>query len=194
MGMGETTVELVTSCSRMMDLLGAPRDISFFGKLIQREIIYRLLQGSLGARLRAIAKFETRCHRVAIGQFVPDCRKQALELSSHSVIEDDLDRIRKISPDKRATVDQSDQLPACRQSGNYPETGFEPISLQLNDHTDRGVGGRQYGSSEDIETLQGKSNASASRFGAVEECGSSLTRRSQFARIIRPCHRRIQIG
>jgi hypothetical protein len=29
----------------MMDLLGAPRDISFFGKLIQREIIYRLLQG-----------------------------------------------------------------------------------------------------------------------------------------------------
>jgi AraC-type transcriptional regulator N-terminus len=101
MGMGETTVELVTSCSRMMDLLGAPRDISFFGKLIQREIIYRLLQGSLGARLRAIATFETRCHRVAIGQLVPDCRKQALELSSHSVIEDDLDRIRKISPDKR---------------------------------------------------------------------------------------------
>jgi hypothetical protein len=69
--MGETTVEPVTSCSRMMDLLGAPRDISFFGKLIQREIIYRLLQGSLGARLRAIATFETKCHRVAIGQLVP---------------------------------------------------------------------------------------------------------------------------
>src|SRR6267378_2183565 len=32
-------------------------------KLIQREIIYRLLQGSLGARLRAIATFETKCHR-----------------------------------------------------------------------------------------------------------------------------------
>jgi len=47
----------------------------------------------------------------------------------------------------------------CRQTGNDPETGFEPISLQLNDHTDRGAGGRQYGSSEDIETLQGKSNA-----------------------------------
>src|SRR5258708_19604840 len=65
MGMGETTVELVTSCSRMMDLLGAPRDISFFGKLIQREIIYRLLQGSQGARLRAIATRGTRCHRTA---------------------------------------------------------------------------------------------------------------------------------
>jgi transcriptional regulator GlxA family with amidase domain len=49
----------------MMDLLGAPRDISFFGKLIQREIIYRLPQGSQGARLRAIATSETKCHRTA---------------------------------------------------------------------------------------------------------------------------------
>jgi AraC-like DNA-binding protein len=62
---GETTVELVNLCSRMMDLLDAPRDISFLGKLIQREIIYRLLQGSQGARLRAIATFETKCHRTA---------------------------------------------------------------------------------------------------------------------------------
>ena len=48
-----------------MDLLDAPRDISFFAKLIQREIIYRLLQGSQGARLRAIATFETKCHRTS---------------------------------------------------------------------------------------------------------------------------------
>jgi AraC-like DNA-binding protein len=65
MAIGKTTVELVNSCSRMMDLLDAPRDISFFGKLIQREIIYRLLQGSLGARLRGIATSETKCHRTA---------------------------------------------------------------------------------------------------------------------------------
>jgi AraC-like DNA-binding protein len=65
MAIGTTTVELVNACSRMMDLLDAPPDISFFGKLIQREIIYRLLQGSLGARLRAIATFETRCHRTS---------------------------------------------------------------------------------------------------------------------------------
>ena len=45
--------------------LDTPRDVSFFSKLIQREIIYRLLQGSLGARLRAIATFETKCHRTA---------------------------------------------------------------------------------------------------------------------------------
>jgi len=49
----------------MMDLLDAPRDISFFSKLIQREIIYRLLQGSQGARLRAIATSETKCYRTA---------------------------------------------------------------------------------------------------------------------------------
>jgi hypothetical protein len=36
----------------------------------------------------------------------------------------------------------------------------------------------QYGTSEDIETLQDKKCASTSRFGAVEECGSSLVRRS----------------
>jgi AraC-like DNA-binding protein len=65
MAVGETTVELVNSCSRMMDLLDVPRDISFFGKLIQREIIYRLLQGSQGRRLRAIATLETKCHRTA---------------------------------------------------------------------------------------------------------------------------------
>jgi AraC-type transcriptional regulator N-terminus len=63
MGMGETTVELVNSCSRMIDLLDAPRDVSFFSKLIQREIIYRLLQGSQRARLRAITTFETKCHK-----------------------------------------------------------------------------------------------------------------------------------
>src|ERR1700724_1610849 len=77
------------------------------------------------------------------------------------------------------------------ETGSDAKPGFETRSLQLKDHPDRGVGGRQYGSSEDIETLQGKSNASGSRFGAVEECGSSLTGRSQFARIVRPCHRRI---
>ena len=65
MATGKTTVELVNSCSRMMDLMDVPQDISFFSKLIQREIIYRLLQGSQGARLRAIATSETRCHRTA---------------------------------------------------------------------------------------------------------------------------------
>ena len=65
MAIGVTTVDLVNSCSRMMDLLDAPRDIPFFGKLLQREIIYRLLQGSQGARLRAIATLGDQSHRTA---------------------------------------------------------------------------------------------------------------------------------
>src|ERR1039457_3869199 len=76
-------------------------------------------------------------------------------------------------------------------SSRRPETGFGTMSTQLNDHTERGMGGRQYGTSEDIETLQGENNASTSRFRAVEECGSSLARRTELARIIRPCHRRV---
>ena len=65
MAIGETTVELVNACSRLMDLLDAPQDIPFFGKLIQREIIYRLLQGTQGQRLRAIATLGDQSHRTA---------------------------------------------------------------------------------------------------------------------------------
>jgi len=54
----------------------------------------------------------------------------------------------------------------------------------MNDHTDRGLGGRQYGTSEEIETLQGQNNPSAARLGTVEECSSSFARCGQFARII----------
>jgi AraC-like DNA-binding protein len=65
MAIGETTVELVNACSRLLDLLDAPQDISFFGKLIQREIIYRLLQGTQGQRLRAMATLGDQSHRTA---------------------------------------------------------------------------------------------------------------------------------
>jgi len=65
MAIGETTVELVSVCSRLMDLLDAPQDIPFFGKLIQREIIYRLLKGTQGQRLRAMATMGDQSHRTA---------------------------------------------------------------------------------------------------------------------------------
>ena len=65
MAIGETTVELVNACSRLMDLLDALQDIPFFGKLIQREIIYRLLQGTQGQRLRAMATLGDQSHRTA---------------------------------------------------------------------------------------------------------------------------------
>src|ERR1019366_4322841 len=66
-----------------------------------------------------------------------------------------------------------------------------PSAPYLKHHTDCGLGGRQYGTSEDIATLQGQNNTSAARLGAVEERSSSLARSGQFAGIIRSCHRRI---
>ena len=42
------------------------------------------------------------------------------------------------------------------------------------------MGGRQYGTSEDIETLHRENNTSPARLGAVEECCPTLARRGQF--------------
>ena len=65
MAMGETTVEFLNACSRLLDLLHAPRDIPFLSGMIQREIIYRILQSAEGARLRAIATQGEQSHRTA---------------------------------------------------------------------------------------------------------------------------------
>ena len=62
---GEITVELLSACGRLVDLLAVPRDIPFLSVLIQREIIYRLLCGPEGARLRAIATSGDQSHRTA---------------------------------------------------------------------------------------------------------------------------------
>ena len=48
MATGETTVELLDACCRLVDLLNTPRDIPFLSGLIQREIIYRILRGACG--------------------------------------------------------------------------------------------------------------------------------------------------
>jgi AraC-like DNA-binding protein len=65
MATGETTVELLDACCRLVDLLNTPRDIPFLSGLIQREIIYRILRGPEGARLRAIATLGDQSHRAA---------------------------------------------------------------------------------------------------------------------------------
>src|ERR1700722_5362738 len=62
MVLGEATVELLTPCSRMVQLLGTPQDVPFFCKLLQREIIYRLLQGPQGGRLRSVATKEDQSY------------------------------------------------------------------------------------------------------------------------------------
>jgi hypothetical protein len=60
-----TTRELLTPCLRMVQLLGAPQDVPFFGKLLQREIIYRLLQGPQGDRLRSVATMADQSYLTA---------------------------------------------------------------------------------------------------------------------------------
>jgi AraC-like DNA-binding protein len=65
MATGETTAELLDACCRLVDLLKTPQDIPFLGGLIQREIIYRILQGPEGARLRAIATLGDQSQRTA---------------------------------------------------------------------------------------------------------------------------------
>ena len=62
---GKTTVDLLKPCSRLLDLLDTPEDIPFLSNLIQREIVYRLLRGPQGERLRAIATLGDQSHRTA---------------------------------------------------------------------------------------------------------------------------------
>jgi AraC-like DNA-binding protein len=65
MATGEATVEFLSACCRLLDLLDAPQDVPFLSGLIQREIIYRILRGPEGARLRAIATLGDQSHRTA---------------------------------------------------------------------------------------------------------------------------------
>jgi AraC-like DNA-binding protein len=65
MSIGETTPEFLDACCRLVDLLNNPQDIPFLSGLIQREIIYRVLRGRVGARLRAVATLGDQSHRTA---------------------------------------------------------------------------------------------------------------------------------
>jgi AraC-like DNA-binding protein len=65
MVLGEVTVDLLTPCSRMVQILNTPQDVPFFCKLLQREIIYRLLQGRQGDRLRSVATMASQSYLTA---------------------------------------------------------------------------------------------------------------------------------
>ncbi len=62
---GEVTEELLSACNRLIDLLATPKDLPYLSTLIQREIIYRILQRPEGARLRAITTHGEQSHRTA---------------------------------------------------------------------------------------------------------------------------------
>jgi len=65
MATGEITVEFLSACCRLVDLLHTPQDLPFLSGLIRREIIYRILGSAEGARLRAIATLGEQSHRTA---------------------------------------------------------------------------------------------------------------------------------
>jgi transcriptional regulator GlxA family with amidase domain len=65
MATGEVTLPLVTAFQRLIDLLAEPQDIPILAPIIQREIIYRLLVGDQGARLRQIAAAGSQTQQIA---------------------------------------------------------------------------------------------------------------------------------
>jgi len=65
MATGEVTVPLLTAFQRLIDLLAEPKDIPILAPIIQREIMYRLLVGDQGARLRQSASAGSQSHQIA---------------------------------------------------------------------------------------------------------------------------------
>lgn len=65
MATGEATLPLLTAFQRLIDLLAEQQDIPILAPIIQREIIYRLLVGDQGERLRQIASTGSQSHQIA---------------------------------------------------------------------------------------------------------------------------------
>ena len=66
MATGEVTLPLLTAFQRLIDLLAEQKDIPILAPIIQREIIYRLLVGDQGARLRQIASTGSQSHQIGL--------------------------------------------------------------------------------------------------------------------------------
>lgn len=65
MATGEVTLPLLNAVQRLVDLLGDEQDIPILAPVIQREIVYRLLVGDQGERLRQIASGGSHSHQIA---------------------------------------------------------------------------------------------------------------------------------
>ncbi|WP_085442003.1 AraC family transcriptional regulator [Magnetofaba australis] len=65
MAVGDATTALMSAFSRLIDLMDAPQDIPILAPTIQREIIYRLLVGDQGGRLRQIASTGSQSNQIA---------------------------------------------------------------------------------------------------------------------------------
>jgi AraC-like DNA-binding protein len=65
MTIGSVTAELLDAIVRLAALADKPRDLPIMGRLVMREVVYRLLVGPAGAQLRRIATLGTQCNRIA---------------------------------------------------------------------------------------------------------------------------------
>jgi AraC-like DNA-binding protein len=65
MATGEVTAPLLDAFRRLLDLSGRPQDLAALAPLVQREILYRLLVGEAGGRLRQIATVDSHGHQIA---------------------------------------------------------------------------------------------------------------------------------
>ena len=65
MAVGEVSEPLLCAFLRLLDLLDEPEDIPILAPLVQREILYRLLMGDQGPRLRQIAAAGCKSHQIA---------------------------------------------------------------------------------------------------------------------------------
>lgn len=65
MATGEVTMPLANAFLRLIDLLSDERDIPILAPIIHREIVYRLLVGDQGERLRQIASAGSQSHQIS---------------------------------------------------------------------------------------------------------------------------------
>jgi AraC-like DNA-binding protein len=65
LALGEASVQLLEACLRLVGLLDTPTDAPFLSRLIERELVYRVLRSRQGERLRAIATVGDVSNRTA---------------------------------------------------------------------------------------------------------------------------------
>lgn len=65
MAVSEVSLPLLNAFHRLIDLLDEPEDIPILAPLVQREIVYRLLVGDQGPRLRQIGAAGSQSHEIA---------------------------------------------------------------------------------------------------------------------------------
>ena len=65
LNVGQLDHPLLNALHRLVELSQHPQDIVVMLPLIRREIIYRLLQGELGALLRDFTRIDSQAHRIA---------------------------------------------------------------------------------------------------------------------------------